>query len=269
MTDQRLANDDAEIHRPALYGEGQVEARHAAALARARSERGARPGPGRPPSGTEIEAHGDWLLARRQAKREEGLLPLADPDGLERRLAEQQGRRNAAHALVPIIERFEDYLLAQLGDVEEVTEWAADAAAGTDRWLVLLGPVGVGKTWQAVAAYRAVTHDRGQEGLAITVAELLMRSLPSAPDRINLRAYERADVLLLDDLTAELSDWDRRVLFQLIDARSASNRLTIITSNVPREEIRPALGERLASRLSQRVRLVLLTGPDHRLSSHT
>jgi DNA replication protein DnaC len=59
------------------------------------------------------------------------------------------------------------------------------------------------------------------------------------------------------------------VLFQLINARDAGNRLTIITSNLLREDVRERLGERMASRLSHRMRLIVLEGPDRRLSPRT
>jgi chromosomal replication initiation ATPase DnaA len=255
---------DESIHRPPKYGQSDTEARRNAAIARAHAERPDRP---RPLTGADLETYGAHLLARRQAARAGTEQP--DPDALRDRLAEQQGRRNAAHALLPLAEHFEDYLPAQLGEVPEVVEWAADAAAGSRAWLVILGSTGVGKTWQACAAYRAVTHDRGLEGLAITATDLFLRSLPSAPDRIPLRAYERVDVLLLDDLTGDLSDWERKILFQLVDARSAGNRLTIITSNLRREEVKERLGDRLASRMSHRLRLISIEGPDRRtLPSH-
>lgn len=261
---------DESIHRPPKYGEGDVAARHAAALARARAER-PRTGPDKPLTGGELTAHGLDLLARRQNARNAGTLgPATDPNDLDRRLAQQQKRRNYAAALASLADRFEDYVGAQLGEESAVVEWAVDAAAGrsTD-WLVLLGAVGVGKTWQAAAAYRAVCHDHGLDGLAITVPDLLAGSLPSASERLSLRTYEKIPVLLLDDLVGGLSEWKADVLFQLISARDAGNRLTIITSNLRREEVRPILGDRMASRLSHRARLVLLEGPDRRLSPHT
>lgn len=271
MTDPGKARSygDDSIHRPAKYGQGDTEARRAAAIARARAERPDRPRQEAPLTGADLETYGTQLLARRQAARTAaGPATQRDPiRDLHARLAAQQGRRNAQHALLPVIEHFEEYLPAQLGDVPEVVEWTAEVAAG-DRadWLLLLGPTGVGKTWQAIAAYRAVTHDRGLDGLAITVGELRLRSLPSSNDPINLRAYERADVLLLDDLANGLSEWEAKILFQLINARSASNRLTIITSNLRREQIRDVFGDRLASRLSHRLRIVALNGPDRRLA---
>jgi DNA replication protein DnaC len=261
---------DPDIHRPEKYGEGQVAARHAAALARARAERPDRR-PDKPLTGPELAAHGMDLLARRQEARDAGTLgPQADPTDLDRRLLNQQRRRNYASALASLADRFEDYVGAQLGDEPAVLEWAVDAAASrTADWLVLVGPTGVGKTWQATAAYRAVCHDRGLDGLAITVGDLLINSLPSAPDRISLRTYERIPVLLLDDLVGGLSEWKSDVLFELINARDAGNRLTIITSNLRPEEVRPILGDRLASRLSHRMRLVALEGEDRRLSPHS
>jgi DNA replication protein DnaC len=258
---------DPTIHRPDKYGEGEVDARHAAALARARAER-RDDRPGKALTGAELAAHGEDLLARRQAARDAGTLgPAADPNDLDRRLEAQQRRRAYLAALASLADRFEDYVGAQLGEESAVVEWAADAAAmRTADWLVLLGSTGVGKTWQATAAFRAVTHDRGLEGLAISVGDLLAGTLPSAPERLSLRTYEKTPVLLLDDLTAGLSEWKADVLFQLINARDAGNRLTIITSNLRREEVREKLGDRLASRLSHRARLVLMEGPDRRLS---
>jgi chromosomal replication initiation ATPase DnaA len=247
---------------PTPYPPDREQAIHARALARARAERGDRPGPQRL-SGTALAEEMERRGRRNAAVRAEVRADLGDTSWEDRRDA-QVRRVNAQHALLPLIQRFEDYLPAQLS-VPEVVEWAAGAAAGDDDWLVILGPTGVGKTWQAVGAYKAVTHDRGAEGQAIGCTELFARSLPSAPDRLDLRPYEDADVLLLDDLTGELSDWDRKVLFRLIDARSARNRLTVVTSNLTAERVRPVLGARLASRLSHRLRLVEMEGPDRRL----
>lgn len=244
-----------------LYGEGDVEDRRARALARARADRADREPVHR--------LSGEELTAEMQRRGRINAGPRAEArdtrSGWDPRQDAQRRHINARHALLPLIQRFEDYLPAQLGDVPAVVEWAAEAVAGrTEDWLVILGPTGVGKTWQAVGAYRAVTGDRGLEGQAIGCTELFMRSLPSAPDRLDLRPYEDVDLLLLDDLTAELSDWDRKVLFRLIDARSAGRRLTIVTSNLTADTVRPALGARLASRLSHRLRLVELEGPDRR-----
>lgn len=261
----RRVYGDESIHRPPKYGEGDVSARHTAARARARAER-PHAAPGRTTStGADMTARAFAQLAARQAARASGTGPQTRPGDLERRLAEQQRRRDAAYALASLAEDFEDYVQAQLGDEPAVVEWAAAAAGGADRWLLLLGPTGVGKTWQAAAAYRAVTHDRGVEGLAIGLPDLLRRSLPSSPDRINLRTYEKAPVLLLDDLSGDLSEWKADVLFQLIAARDAAARLTILTSNLRREEVRDQLGDRLASRLSHRLRLVTMEGPDRRI----
>jgi DNA replication protein DnaC len=261
---------DPTIHRPDKYGEGEVDARHAAALARAHAERRTDT-PGKALTGAELTAHGEDLLARRQAARDAGTLgPAVDPADLDRRLEAHQRRRAYLAALSSLADRFEDYVGAQLGDHDAVIEWAVDVAAmRSSDWLVLLGPVGVGKTWQAAAAFRAVCHDRGLEGLAISVPDLLAGTLPSAPERLSLRTYEKIPVLLLDDLVGGLSEWKTDVLFQLINARDAGNRLTIITSNLLREDVRERLGERMASRLSHRMRLVVLEGPDRRLSPRT
>jgi DNA replication protein DnaC len=246
---------DPEIASP--YTEEEEQAIRARALARARADK-----PGRQtPTGPEITAA---MLARLDTTRAARDLNRARLNSWDERQAKRTARINEDHALIPLIRDFEDYLGAQLGDEPDVVEWAVACAEGSRDWLVILGPTGTGKTHQAVAAYRAVVHDTGCEAIAARLPALLMRTMPSAPDPANLRPLEEADLLLLDDLGGDLTPWDRRVLFRLIDGRSARNRPTIITSNLRPEEIRERLGDRLASRLSQRVRVVILTGPDRR-----
>lgn len=248
-----------EIRSP--YSDEEAQAIRARALARARADRPDK----HTPTGPELT---EAMLARLERTRPARDANRARLNNWDERQAKRNARINEDHALIPLIHDFEDYLGAQLGDEPEVIEWAAAAAEGSRDWLVLLGPTGTGKTWQGVAAYRAVVHDTGCDGAAIRGPSLLMRSLPSAPDPINLRTYEEADLLLLDDFVGEttLSDWERKVLFRLIDGRSATNRLTILTSNLLREEVRPRLGDRMASRLSQRTRLIVMDGPDRRMA---
>lgn len=221
------------------------------------------PGDPRRSTGAEVYERMVALGARNRPAR------MAARERLRR--AEQQRDAQLRHtnlrrSLGWITERFYDFAPASLGDEEQVTAWAADAVSGASTdWLLLLGPTGVGKTWQAVAAYRAVCEDLGCEGYAIGVPEMIERTLPRAPDPLSLRPLEEADLLLLDDLDRGLTDYGLSQLFRVINARdSHAGRRTIVTSNLRREELRPALGDRLASRLGHRLRMVAMDGPDRR-----
>lgn len=229
------------------------------ALTRARAERGLPP---RVPADELAEYALD--LGRRNSEHR-----TANRDRLGAHNARQvdNGRRIArARSLACIAAEFGDYANAEVEE-HAVAAWLLGTLRGeTDSWLVLLGPTGVGKTWQAVAAYRRLVDGLGCEGVAIRVPELLGRSLPSDPDRVDIRHLEEVPLLLLDDMPGNLSEWDHRTLYRIIDARVANRRRTLITMNLRRDEVRGALGDRLASRLSANTRLVAMTGPDRRIT---
>jgi DNA replication protein DnaC len=177
---------------------------------------------------------------------------------------QQAARLNRLNAMRPITQDFPRFAEAEI-EHPAIAAWAQDVwEQTTDDWLVLIGAVGVGKTWQAVAAYRAVVESTGCDGAAWRAATLLMRATAADGDSVPWAALEDVDLLLLDDVPGALTDHDRRVLLRLIDTRQARRRRTIITANLDRSEVRPALGEQLASRLSTGTRVVLMDGPDRR-----
>lgn len=186
---------------------------------------------------------------------------------LDRYYARQDGhaaRINRLSAMRTVTADFGRFAEAEI-EHPAVAAWAQDVwERRTDDWLVLLGAVGVGKTWQAVAAYRGVVDSTGCDGMAWRAAALLMRSTSADGDSVPWSQLEDIDLLLLDDVPGALTDHDRRVLLRLIDARQARRRLTIITTNLRAEEVRPMLGEQLASRLSAGTRVVVMDGPDRR-----
>lgn len=208
----------------------------------------------------ELVAYGAELgalnSAQRAANRARMEATHARQDADRRRIARLE-------ALRWITADFPSYAAAEVED-PEVAGWLADSAAGGTDWLVLLGPTGVGKTWQAVAAYRVLADDLGCDGYAVRALSLLARAMPSEPDRLPWHLLEDADLLLLDDVPGGLSEWDRRTLLRIIDARQGTGRRTIVTTNLRRGQVRDQLGDQLASRLSQGTRVVSMAGPDRR-----
>jgi DNA replication protein DnaC len=91
-----------------------------------------------------------------------------------------------------------------------------------------------------------------------------MRATSADGDSVPWALLEDIDLLLLDDVPGALTEHDRRVLLRLIDTRQARRRRTILTTNLAAEQVRPMLGEQLASRLSTGTRVVLMDGPDRR-----
>lgn len=147
-----------------------------------------------------------------------------------------------------------------------VAGWVADVIGSRTRdGLILTGPTGTGKTWQAYGAFRAVVEARGWRSHAITVPALLDALRPGRPGSVDYTAVEQCDLLLLDDLAAERdTDWTAETLYRLIDARYSHLRPTIITANATGPMIRERLGDRVASRLNEMGRHAVLTGPDRR-----
>ena len=143
---------------------------------------------------------------------------------------------------------------------EELEHWGT-AGAGAN--LVLLGPVGTGKTHAAVAAAR-VCHDRHLDVAFYPVVELLDMLRPGGPDAA-MEELTSVDVLVLDDVGAERpTDWTGERLYALINRRWLEERRTIATSNLEPDALQAAVGTRTYSRLIHGALALSLTGVDRR-----
>jgi DNA replication protein DnaC len=139
----------------------------------------------------------------------------------------------------------------------------------TKPWLLLSGPVGVGKTHLAVAIGK---HFKEQDGLEVifTVVPDLLDHLRASFDPKAEHAYDdrfnqirNAQVLILDDLgTENATPWAREKLFQIINHRYTERFPTIITTNVDLAKI----DDRIASRImdSRLTEWVQIDGQDFR-----
>ena len=154
----------------------------------------------------------------------------------------------------------------------DVIEWARTFRAGADlrQGLLLLGPVGVGKTWEAYGALKnAVTAVRPIRWEAESAADLIdaLRPRPGTDSSILFRRYASAHLLLLDDLgIAKSSEWVEELTFRLVDYRYRQGLATIATSNLSPADLAAILGERVVSRFAQRYTRVVLKGHDRRRS---
>ena len=156
-------------------------------------------------------------------------------------------------------------------------EARAFVRAGTEGSdLFLCGPVGTGKTRLACTLLNEAWKS-GERSVAFArVPMLLYRLQPhgtaaETADEFNRLAAAR--LLVLDDLGAErdaATDYTRRTLLMLYEARHDAGRRTIWTSNKTPGEVGAFMGDdRLSSRIAGRCRVVGLEGRDWRLSGRS
>lgn len=185
-------------------------------------------------------------------------LVAGDPDDTARALI--AGRRWAA--TVP--PRFAAAALADLaGEVlDKLAGWIEEPELPN---LVLLGPVGSGKSHAACAAVRPLV-ERGMSLEFWPVVRLLDQLRPGRdPDPYDDVA--RADLLVLDDLGAEkATEWTAERLYAIVNDRWLARRPTIVTTNLAPPQLAAAVGERLASRLLGGATIARLSGADRRMS---
>lgn len=144
---------------------------------------------------------------------------------------------------------------------QRLAEWAEMPRAQN---LLLVGNVGVGKTWSAVAACRP-PFDRGMDVMFKAAVDLLDDLRPDGP-RDALEEAREVDLLVLDDLGAERpTDWTAERLYAIVNWRWMQERPTVATSNLAPADLHERVGERMWSRLVGSEAVVVgLDGTDRR-----
>ncbi|MEU6641259.1 ATP-binding protein [Saccharomonospora sp. NPDC046836] len=156
-------------------------------------------------------------------------------------------------------------------DLQPLDEQSTDAhgrygTAGPS--LLLLGPVGTGKTHEAFGLVSWLFDQDLFRNIRITSAVELyaaLRPRPGVDTEETFEAYARADLLMVDDLgTGKNSEFVEETNYRLVDYRYNHELTTIFTTNVAPRELGERLGERTASRLTQMCDRVVLKGLDRR-----
>lgn len=201
-----------------------------------------------------------------------------DPDRDRYWVAENlESAARALEAALPL------HFAAAVADHPDVVAWvkavvqaAVDAkltvpAVTSGPSLLLCGRVGRGKTHQAWGAIRAlaVTGLRFRWE-AITAADLYgaLRPRAGVDSETVFQRYARASVLVLDDIGASKStEWTEEINYRLVNLRYERELPTLFTSNLPPKELAEMVGDRVASRLMEMTRPVVLKGEDRRRAS--
>jgi DNA replication protein DnaC len=117
--------------------------------------------------------------------------------------------------------------------------------------LYIHGNTGSGKTYFATALFRAMVEKNFNWLIFVRSDDLdteLLTAIENKHEKTTLMKYFEVPILFIDDLGVERpTDRMIRQYYSIIDKRVGEGLLTIITSNVPREEL--PLGDRTLSRL--------------------
>ncbi len=125
--------------------------------------------------------------------------------------------------------------------------------------LLLIGPVGAGKTFLAASIANALM-EKEKQVLFVVVPDLLDQlraTYKTEESELDLLDTAREiPILILDDLGAHnYTDWTRNRLYTIINYRLNEQLPTVITSNLSLDEMEEYLGARTTSRLIQSCRV--------------
>lgn len=145
----------------------------------------------------------------------------------------------------------------------DIAAWADHIATGQFANLVLVGNVGVGKSWSLWAAAEHLVRHGWLGSVDILSGHRLRRLIAPPVDEAALDRLAAAGLFAVDDVgSVRVSDWDSDHLSAVVDTRWEHQRPTVLTSN--HLDLRDLIGERAASRLADHAVIVQMTGPDRR-----
>lgn len=157
--------------------------------------------------------------------------------------------------------------LEQLGSdatANAVRSWVADMPT---TGLLLVGPVGTGKSTAAgaVALHLGAPY-RCSYWPVPDLISALKAEMGNPPQGYTVvEKIKRRNALVLDDIGTEHdTDWQRKVLTDLISHVYDQQQTLIATTNLAPAELERSLGERTASRLVEMCTLLPVTGADRR-----
>jgi DNA replication protein DnaC len=152
----------------------------------------------------------------------------------------------------------------------------ADLYPSVDKGLLLMGPVGTGKTHLAVAALQRLITTKGARGRFTDFTSLVLQiqmTFDGQGSRSEiLEPLIETEVLVVDELGAgKATPWVMDLLYYLVNTRYLRRRITIFTTNYSdfthaagEESLTDRVSARIRSRLFEMCRRLELRGGDFR-----
>lgn len=147
----------------------------------------------------------------------------------------------------------------------DVHTWLEGMVWGENRTLYIGGPTGTGKSWSLWKSVETLLVNgwRGRWEIVTATDFADVIKPPVAEERLD--RIRECEFLALDDVGAwRVSDWTAENLYSVIDYRWAHMLPVVVTSNAA--DLAELLGARIASRLSDNLTSVVLSGPDRRIA---
>lgn len=219
-----------------------------------------------------IEAAQEFM-AERGIAITDGTNPFRDPYAIEK--AEKRAIRHMVeHTPARYVEAFPhrpeilDWVEGVIREAIDQSERRPTVGIHSGRSLLLLGPTGTGKTYEAYGAMRLISAcGIASAWQVISAADLYARLRPRhrVDSEAEFRAVVDAPLLAVDDLgAAKTSEWVEEINFRLINHRYEREMPTLFTSNIAPTQLAESLGERVTSRLIEMTSRVVIEGPDRR-----
>ncbi len=215
-----------------------------------------------------VAAEAVLALAKKHVTNPDNFAPATDEDmaAKQREIDMEMIRRKADIMLARLPSRYReaDYIPGPVGHL--AAQWVTDYRKGERGSLVILGPVGTGKTWLAAAiAQDLMINPRPVPVTMTTVSDLLAALRPTQGLDVDIQQFILTPILILDDLGQEnQTDWTKEQMYRLSHARYHEGRPTIVTSNLTGEEIKTTYESRTVQRLFGGARLIEITGESRR-----
>ena len=167
------------------------------------------------------------------------------------------------HQIIP--QRFSSATWEAVGDPRAADQLKAWSGLSRQPNLVLLGPVGSGKTSAAVVALRSA-HEACKEVLFVEAGSMLASLRPDGGGCVD--DYCEADRLLVDDVGQETKTvWTREQVGLIVTSRYNAELPTVVTSNFNLKDLEAHLEPHTASRLlGDGAVIVVMRGSDRRRS---
>lgn len=147
----------------------------------------------------------------------------------------------------------------------QVHAWLEGMVRGDNRTLILEGPTGTGKSWSLWKSVETLLHNGWRGRWEIINATDFADIIKPPVDTARLIRVRECEFVALDDLGAwRINEWVAENLYGLVDYRWSNNLPIVAASNVPALE--RMLGDRIGSRLMDRLTRIELGGADRRAS---